>query len=95
MLHIVNKSPFQNDSFTSCMAHTTADSTVLLIEDGVFAALKGSAVADKLSGAKIVALQSDVSARGIDANLADGVELVDYAGFVDLVTENEKVQSWV
>jgi len=96
MLHIVNKSPFQNDSFGSCMAHSTDNSTVLLIEDGVFAALKGSSVADKLSaGAKVVALQSDVAARGIEANLADGVELVDYAGFVDLVAENEKVQSWV
>jgi len=77
------------------MSHATNSSTVLLIEDGVFAALKGSAVADKLSGAKVVALQSDVAARGIEANLADGVELVDYAGFVDLVAENEKLQSWV
>ncbi len=96
MLHIVNKSPFEKDAFTSCMAHATDSSTVLLIEDGVYAALKGSSVADKLSGgAKVVALQSDVAARGIEGNLADGVETVDYAAFVDLVADNEKVQSWV
>ena len=95
MLHIVNQPPFQNDSFISCMAHAAESSTVLLIEDGVFAALKGSNVADHLSKAKVIALQSDVSARGIDANLAEGVELVDYAGFVDLVADNESVQSWV
>ncbi|HIJ22340.1 MAG: sulfurtransferase complex subunit TusB [Gammaproteobacteria bacterium] len=95
MLHIVNKSPFERDAFTSCMAHAAADSTVLLIEDGVFAAMKGSTVADQLSKTKVVALQSDVAARGIEANLADGVEMVDYAGFVDLVTDNEKIQSWV
>ncbi len=96
MLHIVNKSPFQNDSFISCMGHVTDSSTVLLIEDGVYAALKGSSVADKLSGgAKVVALQSDVAARGIEGNLADGVETVDYATFVDLVADNEKVQSWL
>ena len=96
MLHIVNKSPFQTDAFTSCMGHATDSSTVLLIEDGVYAALKGSSVADKLSGgAKVVALQSDVAARGIEGNLADGVETVDYATFVDLVADNEKVQSWL
>jgi tRNA 2-thiouridine synthesizing protein B len=77
------------------MGHASSSSTVLLIEDGVFAALKGSAVADQLSKAKVVALQSDVAARGIEANLAEGIELVDYAGFVDLVTENRTVQSWV
>lgn len=96
MLHIVNKSPFQNDAFVSCMGHAADSSTVLLIEDGVYAALKGSSVADKLSGgAKVVALQSDVAARGIESNLADGVETIDYAGFVDLVEGNEKVQSWL
>lgn len=96
MLHIVNKSPFEKDAFLSCMAHASDSSTVLLIEDGVYAGLKGSSVADKLSGgAKVIALQSDVAARGIEGNLADGVETVDYATFVDLVAENEKVQSWV
>ncbi len=96
MLHIVNKSPFEKDAFSSCVAHATSESTILLIEDGVYAALKGSSVADKLTaGPKVVALQSDVAARGIESNLADGIETIDYAGFVDLVTDNEKVQSWV
>jgi len=96
MLHIVNKSPFEKDSFTACAAHASADSTILLIEDGVYAAIKGSRVADTLAAApKVVALQSDVAARGIEGNLADVVETIDYAGFVDLVTEYDKVQSWV
>ncbi len=96
MLHIVNKSPFQNDSFISCMGHASAESTVLLIEDGVYAALQGSSVADKLgAGARVVALQSDVAARGIAANLAEGIETVDYDGFVELVEVNDRVQSWL
>ena len=95
MLHIVNKSPFEKDSFTSCMHHAAADSTVILTEDGVYAALKGSAVEGDLSKAKVVALSSDVAARGIEGNIADGVDLVDYAGFVDLVTDGNGVQSWV
>ncbi|MBC8520336.1 MAG: sulfurtransferase complex subunit TusB [Gammaproteobacteria bacterium] len=95
MLHIVNKSPFEKDSFTSCMAHATDSSTVLLIEDGVYAALKGSSVEGDLSKAKVVALQSDVAARGIEGNLVEGVDLVDYADFVDLVANGDGVQSWV
>ncbi len=95
MLHIVNKSPFEKDSFSSCMGHAKADSTVLLIEDGVYAALKGSAVEGDLSKAKVVALQSDVAARGIEGNLAEGIDLVDYADFVDLVANGDGVQSWV
>ncbi len=95
MLHIVNKSPFEKDSFTSCMGHVTADSTVLLIEDGVYAAVKGSSVEGLLSNANVVALQSDVAARGIEGNLAEGVDLVDYTGFVDFVADSDGVQSWV
>ncbi len=95
MLHIVNKSPFEKDSFTSCMNHVSAESTVLLIEDGVYAALKGSSVEDQLSKANVVALQSDVAARGIEGNLADGISLVDYADFVDFVTNGDGVQSWL
>ncbi len=95
MLHIVNKSPFEKDSFTSCMGHVSAASTVILIEDGVYAAVKGSSVEGQLSNAKVVALQSDVAARGIEGNLVEGVDLVDYAGFVDLVADSDGVQSWV
>lgn len=95
MLHIVNKSPFEKDSFSSCMAHAAGSSTVLLIEDGVYAALKGSSVEGDLSKAKVVALKSDVAARGIESNIVEGVDLVDYADFVDLVANGDGVQSWV
>lgn len=99
MLHTVNKSPFQNDSLDACLAHAKDGSAILLIEDGVYAATKGTAVADKLQKAMekftVYALEPDVKARGVADKVMDGVKLVDYAGFVDLSCENDKVQAWL
>ena len=44
---------------------------------------------------KVFALQEDLNARGVQSKVIDGIEQVDYAGFVKLVTEHDKVQSWV
>ena len=99
MLHTVNKSPYERGALESCLAHARAGDTVLLIEDGVYAALKEGKAAELLAtaeGVKITALSADLKARGIDAGkMVDGVEVVDYAGFVDLVTATDKTQSWL
>ena len=70
---------------------------LLLLEDGVYAAVKGSVSASMLSARADIrryALREDVEARGISALLADDIELVDYAGFVALTAECDAVQSW-
>jgi len=99
MLHTVNKSPFERNSLDSCLEHAKKGHAVLLIEDGVYAAMKGTAAAQKLAEAgknvEVFALQSDVDARGMKGRLMDGIKLVDYGGFVDLVTKHERVQSWL
>ena len=51
MLHTVNKSPFERNTFDSCISMTKSGSSVLLIEDGVIASLKGTSVSDKVSKA--------------------------------------------
>jgi len=99
MLHIVNKSPFEKSSLDSCFKTSLAGSAILLIEDGVVGATKNTSIADKLSselGSKnIYVLGPDLNARGFtDADLIDGIKSVDYAGFVDLVTEHDNLQSW-
>ena len=99
MLHTVNKTPYERNSFDSCLAHTRKGDAVLLIEDGVYAAMKGTAPAKKLEQAAkdvaIYVLQPDVEARGIAGRIMDGVKLVDYAGFVDLAAEHPTVQAWL
>jgi len=98
MLHIVNKSPLERSSLDSVL-QTGADGAILLIEDGVYAVTKGNAAEPKLKAAmgkfKFYALTPDVDARGIADRVMDGVTLVDYAGFVDLVAENKTCQSWL
>ena len=45
MLHTVNKSPYERNTFDTCLAHVKKGSAILLIEDGVYAAMKGTAPA--------------------------------------------------
>ena len=99
MLHTVNKSPFERNALDSCLAHVKKGSAVLLIEDGVYAALKGTAPAKKIEQAmktvSVYALQADVEARGMTGRVLDGVKMVDFGGFVDLAAEHPTVQSWL
>ena len=100
ILHTVNKSPFEKDSLDTCIAHALDGSAVLLIEDGVYAASRGTAVESRVRNAmqrlKFYALANDCKARGLaEASLIDAIELVDYGGFVDLVAGHDNVQSWL
>ena len=100
MLHTVNKSPFEKSSLESCIRLATAGSAVLLIEDGVYAALQGtkvsSAVAEKMKDLSFYVLGPDVAARGLsDKPLIEGIKTVDYAGFVDLVEEHDASTAWL
>lgn len=100
MLHIVNKSATERNSLESCLRMATKGSAVLLIEDAVYAATQGTSAAAKVQAAmadavQIYALGPDLDARGVAARVLDGVKVVDYGGFVDLVTEHNSCQSWL
>ena len=99
MLHIVNKSPFEKRSLDSCLRIASKTSAILLIEDGVYAVTKGNALEAKIKKAmldkKVYALAPDLEARGMQNLVMDGINLVDYGGFVDLVVEHNSVQSWL
>jgi len=99
MLHTVNKSPFEHNGLATCLRYARPGSAVLLIEDGVYAAMRDTAVAPQVQEAmqrvSVYALKADVEARGMQNRMMDGVRLVDYGGFVDLVVEHNAVQSWL
>lgn len=98
MLHTVNKSPFSNDALDHCLGLAKSGSTVLFIEDGVYAATTGNGAAEKIKNAKGISfcvLGPDAQARGIEGKLADGIKVVDYDGFVDLAAEHDIVQAWL
>jgi tRNA 2-thiouridine synthesizing protein B len=99
MLHIVNKSPFERNAFESCLRHAKKGAAVLFIEDGIYAALKGTQASAQVQAAMkdvtFYVLQPDVEARGMSGRVLDGVKTVDYGGFVDLTVQHNAVQSWL
>jgi len=99
MLHIVNKSPYERNSLESCLRLASKGSAVLLIEDGVYGATKSGNCAGMVQAAmndvKVYVLGPDLSARGMADRVLDGVSVVDYGGFVDLVAEHSNCQSWL
>lgn len=99
MLHIVNKSPLEKNSLDACLGVAQAGGALLLIEDAVYAATRGHQAADRIRAAlgklKVYALAPDVEARGMTGATIEGVTLVDYGGFVDLVVEHKNSQSWL
>lgn len=99
MLHIVNKSPFEKTALANCLARANQGSAVLLIEDAVYGATRGSAAEAAVKGAigrvAVYALGPDLEARGMKDRVIEGVKLVDYGGFVDLVAEHKTSQSWL
>lgn len=98
MLNIINKSPLDRPALDTCL-QAVESGAILLIEDGVYAATKGSAGEAKLKAAadrfKLYALAPDMEARGIADRVIEGITLVDYGGFVDLVAEHGASQSWL
>ena len=99
MLHIVNKSPFERRTLESCLRFRRKGSALLLIEDGVYAVARSSTAENSIRAAlqdmPIYALAPDLEARGIQDRVIEGIKLVDYGGFVDLVTEHKTSQSWL
>ena len=99
MLHIVNKSPGQARSLASCLRAAQDGQSVLLIEDAVYAATAAGALACGLDQAlkrlKVYVLQPDLEARGMAARRIDGIEPVDYGGFVELVATHPASHTWL
>jgi len=96
MLHTVNKSPFNSTDLEDCLRYAQSGDSILLFQDAVYAAMAGTKVEASVKGAmgdkKVYALSADLKARGV-VNTIDGIQTVDYGGFVDL-TSADKVNCW-
>lgn len=100
LLHTVNKSPFEKVSLKSCVRLAAEGSSILLLEDGVYGAVKGTENSAMVEGAmgkvKVYVMGPDLDARGVSKDkLIDGINVVDYSGFVDLVAEHSATQAWL
>ncbi|MCX7945400.1 MAG: sulfurtransferase complex subunit TusB [Hydrogenophilus sp.] len=96
MLHIVNKSPFDRPTLAT-VARVAQGGALLLIEDAVVAATQGvaSPLAEIQKKMPVYVLGPDLEARGLNERVIEGVTVVDYNGFVQLVAEHRNCQSWL
>ncbi len=99
MLHIVAKSPFERNALESCLRLSEPGSPILFIEDGVYGALDNTAMSESVKTAmadrSFYVLSADIKARGVTEQVIDGIELVDYEGFVDLVVDKGPSNTWL
>lgn len=97
MLHTVNQSPFESTQIETCLRYLSDNDALVLMENGVTAALANTTKSHYIEGAikhaAIYVIQADVEARGYQT-LIKGVNIIDYAGFVALV-EQHPVKNWV
>lgn len=84
-LHLVNK----RAALGACLQAAAENDAIILLEDGVFAAV--SVLAPQRP---VYALEPDVLARGLGGRVAATVRLVDDAGFVALVERHQPVVTW-
>jgi len=97
MLYTVNKSPLMFGNLKSLLRIAPSGEPILLYEDGVYAAAAGAASEDLVKQAledhPVYALKADLEARGL-ARFVEGIQVVDYDGFVELV-EQHHVVPWL
>jgi tRNA 2-thiouridine synthesizing protein B len=94
MLYAINKSPLMFGNLRSALEIAPEGEPILLYEDGVYAAVPGAASEEltrqALEQHPIYALKADLEARGL-AKVIDGIQIVDYDGFVELVEQHHTV----
>lgn len=97
ILHTVNKSPAM-PVLANCLRFLADEDALLLLEDGVYGAIHGdnnNSVATAIdAGIAVYAIEADITARGLGGRLIEGVQLIDYAGFVDLCANHSSVKNW-
>ena len=94
VLHTLNAAP-GSVAFEDCLRLATAGDTILLLGNGVYAALAGSEAAGLLrhSEADVVILKDDAIAAG-SAISSDLFLAIDMAGFVELSERYPRQLAW-
>ncbi len=95
-LHTLNKAPGNSTALQDCLSALRSGDALLLIEDGVYAAL--DAYNELFQHAKILridcyALEADTDARGLKT-LNPLFKTASYNTFVGLSCEHQPIVSW-
>lgn len=95
ILHIINKSPLQHSALNDALQFINKDDQVILIDDGVYAAISGTPGINKIKAinCQCLALHDDVEMRGIK-NIDTSVQTITMTDFVERVFNASKNISW-
>ena len=95
MLHTLHRSAWLTD-FSSLLRLIDKDDELLLLQDGVTAAIEGSRFLESLQNAsiKVYVLEENIKARGLDGQISDSVVRVGYTDFVRLTVKHPNQMAW-
>ena len=94
VLHTLSTAP-DNPAFAQCLQAAGGDDTILLLGDGVYAALPGSTALAELQQhpARVCVLGRDAGALGLQ-DLPGDITSIDMAGFVALTEACPRQLAW-
>jgi tRNA 2-thiouridine synthesizing protein B len=95
VLHLVFQSPIE----TAVLERIEAGDVVVFLENAVLRILRNGLLSASLTQLldtnRLCVLSEDVAVRGIAADeLVEGIDIIDYAGLVELAVNNHVIQSW-
>ncbi|MCV2535585.1 sulfurtransferase complex subunit TusB [Enterobacter wuhouensis] len=95
MLHTLSRSPWQCD-IDALMRMLREGDALLLMQDGVLAALEGSRFVEILNSAPISvsALKDDLDARGLFGQISAKIDVIGYTEFVNLTVKHASQMNW-
>lgn len=95
MLHTLSHSPWQCD-IEALVRMLREGDDLLLIQDGVLAAIEGSRFVEILTNAPISvsALKEDIDARGLTGQISAKIDVVGYTDFVNLTVTHASQMNW-
>ena len=98
-LHLVFTSPFQHQGLKQALAASQSGHCILLLENGVYGALKSCALLNPLATEhlKLFALEASLIATGIQhlpTGLHPHIQRISWEAFVTLTTQTQPIISW-
>lgn len=95
MLHTLSRSPWQCD-INGMLRMVQSGDDLLLLQDGVIAAIEDSRFVEILYNApiKVFALKEDIAARGLNGQISAKIDVISYTDFVNLAVKHTSQMSW-
>jgi tRNA 2-thiouridine synthesizing protein B len=95
VLHLVFQSPIE----IAVLERIEAGDVVVFLENAVLRILRNGLLSTSLTQLlgtnRLCVLSEDMAVRGIAADeLVEGIDIIDYAGLVELAVNNHVIQSW-